>query len=876
MASLRLPLGRVVALVRGSLSAKLAMFYGLLFALAVVLILGGVKAGISTTAERMVRSEMLAGTQVFDRVTAMRYAQLGDASTILAGDFGFRSAAATGDAPTIVSALDSLRSRLRLDQAFFVDAQGDVIGYRGQIPARDAERLYAALDDGRTRGVLRLGDTPFNAAAAVVKAPVTIGWVVFGNRIDANELARLSKLSSIDLRPRIVPVATLDADQRSGTAIERTIDGNRMLVQASPIASFLTDEPQALLLRYSITDALADYRPMLWLLLGCGILGVGLAGTGSLLLARRITKPIVALDAAARRVSRGDYTHVDVTMRDELGSLATSFNRMIDDIGERERQITHMALHDHLTGLANRVLLRDHLSKAIARRSSGRRQALFCLDLDQFKVVNDTLGHPTGDALLCEIAGRLSTFAGDGFVARLGGDEFAVVLDDGQRPFDRLAHELIRVVAEPCMVNGHRIVPGTSVGIAILGVDGADAVTLTKNADLALYRAKHAGRGGFRFFEVAMDAEARKRRQMELDLHDAIAGGQLSLMFQPLFNLSETRVCALEALLRWNHPERGMVSPVDFIRLVRKDSTALADSLRNSLPKIAGDLHTYLRHAGHHGRSFEVDVPRETISIQLRSHSEQMTFAQYIDKVYALLESVLVIQWSIANWLEISGVEVPMDAGLASAVGLTPDVLLRLWLEEGKRVSVRKSVIENRVWFIEADLSISDVLSTAVVAASRAGEICDVVEVKSLRSPDDVWHMNIHAYEVAMSESLAAGAGAVMRILRLRHSLVNGDACALSNADLEYAAIVIGANVLNGELRDLPHLREVRHLSQTHGAAVAEEIAVRAIRAVREGTADEFHRENAVRLRILDAPMIPTPAGIRMHMRSDPIGVHAR
>lgn len=314
----------------------------------------------------------------------------------------------------------------------------------------------------------------------------------------------------------------------------------------------------------------------------------------------------------------------------------------------------------------------------------------------------------------------------------------------------------------------------------------------------------------------------------------------------------------------------------DFIRLVRKDSTALADSLRNSLPKIAGDLHTYLRHAGHHGRSFEVDVPRETISIQLRSHSEQMTFAQYIDKVYALLESVLVIQWSIANWLEISGVEVPMDAGLASAVGLTPDVLLRLWLEEGKRVSVRKSVIENRVWFIEADLSISDVLSTAVVAAGRAGEICDVVEVKSLGSPDDVWHMNIHAYEVAMSEPLAAGAGAVMRILRLRHSLVNGDACSLSNADLEYAAIVIGANVLDGELRDLPHLREVRHLSQAHGAAVAEEIAVRAIRAVREGTADEFHRENAVRLRSLDAPIIPTPAGIRMHMRSDHIGVHAR
>ncbi|KQN39461.1 diguanylate cyclase [Sphingomonas sp. Leaf407] len=560
-------LPRVVALVRGSLSAKLAVFYGALFALAVVLILIGVKAGIGNTAEGMIRNEMVASAKVFDRVTAMRYAQLGDAGTVLAGDFGFRSAAATGDAPTIVSALDSLRSRLRLDQAFFVGADGAVVGYRGRMSPRDADDLFAALDGGRTRGVLRIGDARFNAAAAAVKAPVTIGWVVFGNALDGREMARLARLSSIDLAPHIVPAATLDPAQRGGAVVERDIDGKRMLVQASPIASFVDGEPQVLLLRYSITDALAAYRPLLWLLIGCGAVGVVIAGIGSVMLARRITRPIIALDDAARRVARGDYTQVAVTTRDELGTLAASFNRMVDDIGERERQITHMALHDHLTGLANRVLLRDHLTMVIARPHPERRQALFCLDLDQFKVVNDTLGHPTGDALLCEIAGRLSRFAPDGFVARLGGDEFAIVLDDAQRSLDRVAHELTRVVAEPCIVNGHRIVPGTSIGIAILGVDGEDAVTLAKNADLALYRAKHDGRGGYRFFEATMDAEARKRRQMELDLHDAIAEGQLSLMFQPLFNLSETRVCAFEALLRWNHPVRGQVSPVDFIPL---------------------------------------------------------------------------------------------------------------------------------------------------------------------------------------------------------------------------------------------------------------------------------------------------------------------
>ena len=557
--------GRLSGLVRGSLSAKLTILYGTLFALAVAMILIGARAGINNSAERMIRAEMVAGAKVFDRVTAMRYAQLGDASAVLAGDFGFRSAAATGDGPTIASALDSLRRRLRLDQAFFVGTDGKVIGFHGRLRAQDADDLLAALDEGHARGVLRIGPARFNAAAAPVKTPETIGWVVFGNALDGGEMARLARLSPIDLAPRIVPAASLDLEQRSGTAIEREVGGKRLLVQASPIAAFRDDEPQMLLLQHSVTHALAEYSQMLWLLLGCGVLGVILACAGGFLLARRITRPIAALDAAARRVAKGDYAQVRTSAHDELGTLAASFNRMVDDIGERERQITHMALHDSLTGLPNRVLMREYLARQVPRVTGGAQQALFCLDLDQFKVVNDTLGHPTGDALLCEIARRLQAFAGDGFVARLGGDEFALVLDNQHKPLDRLAHELTRIVAEPCIVNGHRIVPGTSVGIAILGIDGDDSVALAKNADLALYRAKHDGRGGFRFFEAAMDAEARKRRQMELDLYDAIAEGQLSLMFQPLFDLSQTRVSAFEALLRWHHPTRGLVPPVEFI-----------------------------------------------------------------------------------------------------------------------------------------------------------------------------------------------------------------------------------------------------------------------------------------------------------------------
>ena len=553
-------LRRGQAVVRGSLTTKLTLFYAGLFALAAALILLGAKIGITAYAERMVASEMDAGAQVFDRVATMRYAQLRDAGRVLAADFGFRSAAATSDAPTLASALDSLKGRLKLDQAFFVGIDGSVTGFAGALSATDAEALRAALDRGADAGVLRLGDARFNAAAARVDAPVTIGWLVLANRLDHGEMAALSKLSAIDLAPRIVDARTV----RPGD--EAIVDGQRTLNRAVRIASFRADDPQTLLLTYSMTRALADYMPMLWLLLACGIVGVGLAAAGSWLLARRLTLPIRALDAAARKVAEGNYAQVPVETRDELGNLAATFNRMVDDIGERERQITHMALHDALTGLANRTLLDDHLARALAQ-GSERRQALFCLDLDNFKAVNDTLGHPTGDALLCVIAERLRGFAGDGLVARLGGDEFAMLVDDAHRSFNRSAAELVQLVARPCTVNGHRIVPGTSVGIAILGADGPDPVELSKNADLALYRAKQEGRGGFRFFEPRMDAEAQKRRQMELDLHDAIRLGQLSLMFQPLFDLSAGRISAFEALLRWHHPVRGLVSPVDFIPL---------------------------------------------------------------------------------------------------------------------------------------------------------------------------------------------------------------------------------------------------------------------------------------------------------------------
>ncbi|NQE64666.1 EAL domain-containing protein [Caulobacter sp. RHG1] len=248
-----------------------------------------------------------------------------------------------------------------------------------------------------------------------------------------------------------------------------------------------------------------------------------------------------------------------------------------EDIAERKRaeaQIARLAHYDPLTELPNRVLFQKSLSEALARRArKGDQLAVHFIDLDRFKTVNDTLGHPLGDALLREAAERLRGCVREGdTVARLGGDEFAVVqtgLDD-MTGATRLAGRIVEAMSAPFDLQGHQVVIGASVGVAAAPSDGEDADELLKKADMALYRAKGDGRGAFHFFERAMDEQLQARRALELDLRRALQAGEFELFYQPLYHLGDERVTGCEALLRWRHPDRGMVSPADFIPLAEE------------------------------------------------------------------------------------------------------------------------------------------------------------------------------------------------------------------------------------------------------------------------------------------------------------------
>jgi diguanylate cyclase (GGDEF)-like protein len=257
--------------------------------------------------------------------------------------------------------------------------------------------------------------------------------------------------------------------------------------------------------------------------------------------------------------------------------------RTFTDITERkqvEKRIAHMARHDALTGLPNRILFRERIEEALERVGhNGETLAILCLDLDQFKTVNDTLGHPVGDVLLSAVAGRIKTHLSENdTVARLGGDEFAILQVGPRQPGGArsLAQRLVQGMPEPFFVDGHKLNIGVSVGIALAPSDGLNVDSLLKCADLALYRAKGEGRDTFRFFEQAMDTELQARRAIETDLREAFTKGEFQLHYQPFMDIARGEVVGFEALLRWNHPSRGFIPPAEFIPIAEETGLIVA------------------------------------------------------------------------------------------------------------------------------------------------------------------------------------------------------------------------------------------------------------------------------------------------------------
>jgi diguanylate cyclase (GGDEF)-like protein len=327
-------------------------------------------------------------------------------------------------------------------------------------------------------------------------------------------------------------------------------------------------------------------------------------------LQRIITAPLLRLSAIARQVSTEKNYAVRVIGegKDEIGNLITDFNTMLDEIQLRDNELRENRLkleehvarrtreleianeqlelskeqaesvasrmeyhahHDALTGLPNRILLNDRITSELAHaRRQQTNAALLFLDLDRFKIINDSLGHAVGDQLLRVIARRLNNCVRDeDTVARLGGDEFMILLPriSGSADAGRIAKKIIECLVDPISCNGHELHITTSIGISIYPYDGADAETLIKHADISMYRAKELGRNKAVYYTAEMNAGSRKQLAMETNLRKALEKNQLKLFYQPKVDISRDMIIGVEALLRWEHPTMGFISPLDFI-----------------------------------------------------------------------------------------------------------------------------------------------------------------------------------------------------------------------------------------------------------------------------------------------------------------------
>ena len=347
------------------------------------------------------------------------------------------------------------------------------------------------------------------------------------------------------------------------------------------LASMQKDEDSATKAMQQRLEAIGRKHVGWIALIGMALLALGAIVVG--LVQSALVRPIRQLADVAREIESGNFeADAPVTSRgDEVGDLVRAFGRMSSSVARHDRDIRRMAYSDALTGLANRLAFRENLDRRLLQlRGAGRQLALLFADIDDFKRVNDTLGHDAGDEVLVQFASRIretvDRMGGEGaMLARFGGDEFVILIEsvlsptgnhgDVRTAASRLAEALVAELSRPIVVQERQVFLGTSIGITLFPEDASGSTMLMKNGDIAMYQAKVAGKNCHRFYSRAMDQAVERRVRMEQDLRGAWERGELSLAYQPVYSLADGQLRGAEALLRWQHPEHGAISPSVFI-----------------------------------------------------------------------------------------------------------------------------------------------------------------------------------------------------------------------------------------------------------------------------------------------------------------------
>ncbi|PUA98659.1 diguanylate cyclase/phosphodiesterase [Acidovorax sp. 107] len=546
-----------------------------------------VRASIDRNARAQIARALDLDENIWRRLLDQNAEQLRQGSALLAADYGFRAAVNSGDEETIQSVLENHGSRIGAAVTALLGTDltlraVSLTGSMDQFPATLRQVVPRLAQQPQGSQIAVMDGVPYQFVMVPLRAPVVIGWVLMGFRIDQSRADEMRQLLSVHVTLMVkapdgtvtLPVSTLPADARAlllgsgGAAGELQTEEGALLARSSRMDS-VGGEVHSLLLR-SVDEVVAPYRQLQVLLAIITVAGVLLFAAGTGLVAQRLTTPLRSLLAATQRLSRGEYDvpleHTDRT--DEIGNLARSFDHMRVDIGAQQAEIRRLAYWDRLTGLPNRERFRDAVVQAIAASTAPVQPlAVLTLDLDRFKHVNDVLGYAFGDRLLQAVAERLSQQlpSPDDMVARLGGNEFAILLRraDAAAAHD-IAQRINRSFEQPLAFEDQTVDLSAGIGFACWPGDADDADTLLSRSEIAMYAAKRQLSGALQY-DAAFDSSSAQTLSLLTELRQAVEHHELRLYLQPKVPLHGQPGLAAEALVRWQHPQRGLVPPMQFI-----------------------------------------------------------------------------------------------------------------------------------------------------------------------------------------------------------------------------------------------------------------------------------------------------------------------
>ena len=548
-----------------------------------------IRSSIDRNARAQLAGELRVGERVWQRLLETNAQRLRQGATLLSADYGFRAAVSSGDTATIGSALDNHGARIGATVGALMDTAFRPLALHAS--AADASVVAQLLHDiaaplSRENGSSRVAiidGQPHQFVVVPLRAPVIIGWVVMGFPLGQALAEDMHALSGLHVAMLSEPspgparlVATTLGSEASAALIRPGVspDAGIVLDGDELYARTLTQEAGGGVLRTvlmrSVAEVVAPFQQVQFVLAAITLLGVGLFAIGSAWTARRVTTPLRLLVLASEPLGRGEYAvpMKGTGRRDEIGDLARAFDHMRVNIAANETEMRHLAYTDRLTGMPNRASFRDAVQGAIGLSAApGCSVAVIILDLNRFKNVNDVLGYAVGDRLLKAVAARLTAdvVRGGDTVARLGGDEFALLLPGADAEAALAVVQRIAASFErPLFLDDQAVDLSAGVGIACWPAHANDADTLLVRAEVAMYGAKRKNEVAV-VYDPALDSTSALTLSLLSELRRAVDAGELRLFLQPKIALADDRLVGAEALVRWQHPQRGLLPPMAFI-----------------------------------------------------------------------------------------------------------------------------------------------------------------------------------------------------------------------------------------------------------------------------------------------------------------------